>query len=89
VYTGGSQHSVATCTQFVIYDRLSFPLSKIVRAQRCRSTGTGWTKMSLRMEVGLGLDDFVFDGDDPAPRKRTQPPPNFWPMFIVAKRQNG
>ena len=30
-------------------------------------------------EVGLGLGDFVLDGD-------TASPPNFRPMFIVAKR---
>ena len=29
--------------------------------------------MPLGMEVGLGLGDFVLDGD-PAPRKRSQPP---------------
>jgi len=41
------------------------------------------------MEVGLGPGDFVFDGD-PAPlERRAQPPPNFWPMSIVAKRLDG
>ena len=43
-----------------------------------------WIKMSLGMKLGLGQGDFVLDGD-PAPT----PPPNFRPMFIVAKRQDG
>jgi len=44
--------------------------------------------MSLGMEVDLrlGPGEFVFD-EDPAPSQRkAQPPPNFWPMSIVAKR---
>jgi len=46
----------------------------------------GWTKMPLGMEVGLGPGDFVFDRDpaSSAPENRAQPPPNFWPMSIVA-----
>jgi len=53
---------------------------------RCGQTA-GWTKMPLGMEVGLGQDDFVFDGDPaPARKKGTDPPPNFWPMSIVAKQ---
>jgi len=50
----------------------------------------GWTKMSLGMEVGLGPDDFVFDGDPAPPQKKGRsPPPNFWPMSVVAKRLDG
>ena len=49
--------------------------------------------MSLGMEVGLGLRerDIVLDVDPATPRKKgTQPlPPNFWPMFIVAKWLDG
>jgi len=46
--------------------------------------------MLLGMEVGLGPGDFVFDGIHPVPpENRAQPPPNFWPMFIVAKRLDG
>ena len=53
---------------------------------RCGQT-TGWTKMPLGMELGLGPGDFVFDGDPaPARKKGTDPPPNFWPMSIVAKQ---
>jgi len=56
---------------------------------RCDQT-VGWTKMPLGMEVGLGPDDFMFDGDPaPPPEKRAQPPPNFWPMSVVAKRLDG
>jgi len=48
-----------------------------------------WIKMSLGMELGLGPGDFVLDGD-PAPQKGVgEPPPNFRPMFIVAKRLDG
>jgi len=47
----------------------------------------GWTKMPLGMAVGLGLGYFVFDGHPAIPRKNGIPtPPNFWLMFIVAKR---
>jgi len=43
------------------------------------------------MEVGLGPGDFVLDGDPaPLPQKRGgAPPPNFRPMFIVAKGRDG
>ena len=38
----------------------------------------------------LGLRDIVFDVDPATPRKKGTPtPPNFWPMFIVAKRLDG
>ena len=43
----------------------------------------GWIQMSLGMEVGLGPDDIVLDGD-PAPPKRGTAP-NFLPMSIAAK----
>jgi len=52
----------------------------------CCGQMAGWTKMPLGMEVGLGPGDFVFDGDPVPPKKRAQPPPNFWPMSVVAKR---
>ena len=49
-------------------------------------------KMSLGMEIGLGPGDFVLDGDpaarSPSP-KGAEPPPNFRPMFIAAKRLDG
>jgi len=47
-------------------------------------------KMPLGMEVGLGSGDFVFNGDPAPPEKKgTAPPPNFWPMSIVAKGLDG
>jgi len=42
-------------------------------------------KMPLGTEVGLGAGDIVLDGETVPPR-RAQPPPNFRPMSIVAKR---
>ena len=49
-----------------------------------------WIKMPLGTEVGLGPDDIVLDGDPAIPRKRAHPPPpNFWPMSIVAKWLDG
>jgi len=51
----------------------------------------GWIKMKLGMQVGLGPDHIVLDGD-PAPTspKRGQSPlSNFRPMSIVAKRLDG
>jgi len=45
----------------------------------------GWIKMKLGMEVGVGPDHIVLDGD-PVPLKgHTAQPPNFRPMSIVAK----
>ena len=53
---------------------------------RCGQT-SGWTKMPLGMEVGLGPGDFVLDGDPAPPQKNGTTPPNFRP--IVAKRLDG
>jgi len=45
-----------------------------------------WIKMPLGTEVDLGLRDIVIDVDPAIARKRAhQPPPNFWPVSIVAK----
>ena len=46
-----------------------------------------YIKMALGMDVGLGPGDFVLDVD-PLPKKGAEPP-NFRPMFIVAKRLDG
>ena len=47
---------------------------------------SGWIKMALGMEVGLGPGHIILDGDPaPLPQKGTEPP-NFQPIFIVAKR---
>ena len=46
--------------------------------------------MALGTEVELGLRDIVFDEDPATSRKRAPPPPpNFWPMSIVAKWLDG
>ena len=39
--------------------------------------------------VGLSPGDFVLDGDPVPPPKKGAEPPNFRPMFIVAKRLDG
>ena len=39
---------------------------------------SGWTKMPLGMDIGLGPGDFVFDGDSATPRKRAHP---YHPIF--------
>jgi len=47
----------------------------------------GWIKMGLDMEVGLGPGHIVLDGNPaPLPKKGAEPPPNFRPISIVAKR---
>jgi len=43
----------------------------------------GWMKTPLGTEVDLGPGHILFDGV-PALRKRTQQPPSFRPMSIVA-----
>jgi len=47
----------------------------------------GWIKTKLEVEVGLGPGHVVLDGD-PTPPKGVQPP-NFQPMFVVAKQLEG
>jgi len=50
----------------------------------------GWAKMSLGMEVGLGLGDFVMDGDPASLRKEgTATPTKFLAHVYCAKRLNG
>jgi len=44
------------------------------------------------MDVGLSPGDFVLDGvetQSPSPKWGGAPPPNFRPIFIVAKRLDG
>ena len=47
--------------------------------------------MSLGVELGLDLGDFVLDRDPvaPSPKRGGADPPNFWRMFIVTKRLDG
>jgi len=48
----------------------------------------GWIKMPLGTEVGLGPGDFLCQMGTqlPLPKKGAEPPPNFRPTSIVAKR---
>jgi len=58
-------------------------------AHICCGQIAAWIKMSLGTELGFDPGDFVLDGD-PAPYpKGERSPPNFRPMFIVAKRLDG
>jgi len=51
----------------------------------------GWIRMALGMEVGLGPGHIVLDGDTHSSpsQKGAEPPPQFWPYSIVAKRLYG
>jgi len=58
-------------------------------AHICCGQMAAWIKMSLGMELGLDLGDFVLDGIPlPLPQKGGGPQ-NFRPMFIVTKRLDG
>jgi len=46
----------------------------------------GWIKMALGMEVGLVPGHIVLDGDPVPLLRKGGMAPNFWPIFIVAKR---
>ena len=47
----------------------------------------GWINMVLGAEVGFSPGDFVLDGDPArSPKKGAEPPPQFRPISIVAKR---
>jgi len=55
----------------------------------CEQTAA-WIKMPLGTEVGLVLHDIVFDMEQATPENRAHPPPpNFWPMSVVAKWMDG
>jgi len=45
----------------------------------------GWIKMPLGTEVGLGPGHIILHGTRSIPQRGTAPPPNFLPMFVVAK----
>jgi len=46
-------------------------------------------RIPLGMEAGLSLGDIVLDGDPAPPPLKGNVPPNFRPMFVVAKRLDG
>ena len=54
----------------------------------CSQTA-GCIKTPLGIDVGLSRGDFVLDGDPVLLPKKGAEPPNFPPMFIVAKRLDG
>ena len=58
-------------------------------AHICCGQMAAWIKMSLGMELGLGQGDFVLDGYHAPPPQNGAEPPNFRPMFTVAKRLDG
>ena len=68
------------------------PVCLSVTLVYCGQT-VGWIKMKLGVQVGLGHDHIVLDGDPaPCPEKGAEPSPNFRPMSInlfVAKRLDG
>jgi len=45
--------------------------------------------MPLGMELGLGPDDIVLDGDPAPSQKGTEPLLNFGPISIMVKRLDG
>jgi len=50
---------------------------------------TGWSKMPLGMEVGLGLGDFVLDGVPALPVKRSQLPPTQFSAHVYCGQMAG
>ena len=61
------------------------PATQFLAYVYCGQTAV-WIKMALGTEVNLGPGDVVLVGDlVPIPKKGAEPP-NFRPMFIVAKR---
>jgi len=74
-------------TQLPLLNKGEEPSPHFAAHVYCGQTA-GWIKMALGMVVGLGPGHIVLDGD-PAPFSQkggSAPPPNFRPMFIVAKR---
>jgi len=53
-----------------------------------RGQTVGWIKMTLGVEVGLGPDHIVLDGN-PAPLPKRGTAHNLRPMSVVAKRLDG
>ena len=71
----------------IVIDENQLPSPKV--AHICCGQMAAGIEMKLGMEVGLGPGDFVLDGDPAPSPKRVRRPPNFRPMFIVAKRLDG
>jgi len=79
----GPGHIVLDGTQLPLPQRGTAPHFS---AHICLGQMAAWIKMSLGMKLGLGSGDFVLDGDPVPPPQKWAEPPNFRPMFIVAKR---
>ena len=62
------------------------PLPQCSAHVYCGQTA-GWIKVAHGMEVGRG-PGHIMGTQLPSP-KRNRAPPNFWPMYIVAKRLDG
>jgi len=58
-------------------------------AHICCGQMAAWIKMPLGTEIGLGPGNFVLDGNPAPPPQKGAEPPNFRPVFIVAKRLDG
>jgi len=71
-------------TQPLLPKKKAEPPPKVSAHFYCGQTA-GCIKMPLGTEVDLSPGDFVLDGD-PVPNKGAEPPLNFRPNFIVAKR---
>ena len=53
-----------------------------ILAHICCGHMAGWIKMPLAMEVGLGPDDFVLDGDPAPPPQKGRSRPIFGPCLL-------
>ena len=78
----------------IVLDRNSAPSPKSGHSPQfsayvCCAQTVGCIKVPLGVEVGLGPCHIVLDGDVVPPPKKGAQPPNFRPMFVVAKRLDG
>ena len=64
------------------------PVCLSVTLVYCGQT-VGWIKMKLGMQVGLGRGHIMLDGDQAPLPQKWHSLPQFWPMFVVAKRLDG
>ena len=70
------------------YQTVARPVCPVLSVTVYCGQTVGQIKMKLDLQVGLGPDQIVLDGD-PAPPQKGGEAPNFQPMFIVAKRLDG
>jgi len=60
-----------------------------ISAHICYGQMAGWIKMLLGIEIGLDPSDIVLNGDPAPPAQKGGRTPNFRPISIVAKLQDG